>query len=94
MMKEKKRNKSNPMKIKINNVMVLNRMIRKIDLRCLKSEERKGKEMYTSFHKSYSRIDYTFASKSLTKRITDVDIIKVTDHALLNMEIKVKCDHR
>lgn len=49
-----------------------------------------------SMHEIYSRIDDIFASKDLVSTVIDADvgIMKVTNHALFNTDIKFKCDYK
>ena len=61
----------------------------------LNGDERKF-TYYSSVHNSYSRIDFMFISQNLISKVVDTNsnVIKVTEHALMVMEMEVKKDYR
>ncbi|KAJ7329456.1 hypothetical protein JRQ81_015630 [Phrynocephalus forsythii] len=61
----------------------------------LKGDERKY-TFYSPVHKSYSRIDFVFASQSLIPKVnnTDTEIIKTTDHAIMSIDIAINKNYR
>uniref|UniRef100_A0A803THX2 Reverse transcriptase domain-containing protein n=1 Tax=Anolis carolinensis TaxID=28377 RepID=A0A803THX2_ANOCA len=96
---DRMKDKSNPtVKDKNNNITELNRIMNKWGLkdswRLLKGDERKY-TYYSAVHKTYTRIDYLFISKNMVDKLisSEIGIIRISDHAIVNLEIINKQDY-
>ena len=61
----------------------------------LKGDERRF-SFHSQVHNTYSRIDYIFVSNDLLPRVNDtvIDVIQISDHARVKMELMFNCDYK